>query len=128
MSPDKAEVYLDSIFNKYFNEQEEFDKIYLSKEDIDELKKVGMEIGLHGHNHLYLGKISFEEALKDLTKSVKIFKYNFPTEILIISYPFGDYNLFTKRIVKKLGCMILPALKCGVSCYEALCYSVSVRS
>jgi len=103
MDTNKSTIYLDKIFNKYFQEEEEFDKLYLSKRDINKLKESGMEIGLHGHNHLYLGKLYYQDALKDLTTSVEVFKENFPNENLIISYPFGSYNFFTKRIAKQLG-------------------------
>lgn len=103
MDQKKAKIILDQIFQNHFNEQEEFDKMYLSKEDILELKKQGMEIGSHGHGHLRLGNLYYQDMEKDLIKSLEIFQNNLNFHPNIISYPFGNYSIFTKRLAKKLG-------------------------
>lgn len=91
------------IFDKYFDEKEEFKKIHLNKKEIDVLESKGMEIGTHGYGHLYLGNLYFKDMERDLSKSVKVFNDVFEKHPLVMSYPFGSYNLFTKRLAKKLG-------------------------
>ncbi|MEK6972540.1 MAG: polysaccharide deacetylase family protein [archaeon] len=101
----KSTIYLNKIFNKYFDEKREFKKIYLTKRDINKLDIAGMEIGVHGHEHLHFANVSFNEMQSDILKSVEIFKENFDSKDLVISYPFGSYSLFTLRLCHKLGFM-----------------------
>lgn len=103
MDQEKSKKYIDIIFNKHFNEEEEFDKIHLNKNDILKLEQEGMEIGTHGHNHQWLGKLYHQHMENDIAESVAVFKRHFLKHPLIMSYPFGSYSLFTKRVAKKHG-------------------------
>jgi peptidoglycan/xylan/chitin deacetylase (PgdA/CDA1 family) len=94
---------LDTVFKNYFDETEEFNSIYLQKEDIEIMESAGMEIGSHGCRHIHLGNVYYKDMEQDLTDSVTYFKETFDRHPLAMSYPFGSYNVFTKRLIKKLG-------------------------
>ncbi len=60
-------------------------------------------IGNHSHTHGYLIDKNKEEIEKDLIKSIKIFKEKLNHESEFFSYPFGEYSLEFKKIVKNLN-------------------------
>jgi len=103
MDQRKANAILDRIFSKRFNEKEEFEKIYLSSKEVKRLVGKGMEVGSHGHAHLWLGKLPFKDMEADLVKSVEVFNNVFSMHPRVMSYPFGSYSLFTRRLAEKLG-------------------------
>ena len=73
----------------------------------DQIKEIDKEnfvhIGNHSHTHEYLVDRDNEEILDDLEKSILIFKKNLGYNSHFFSYPFGEYSLNFKRIVKKLN-------------------------
>lgn len=103
MDQTKCAQYLQKMFDRHFDEEAEFDKLYMSSEDLDILRAGGMEIGLHGHRHLHLGNLYFQDAYADLSTAAKIFADRFPGVMPTLSYPYGSYNPLTKRIARKLG-------------------------
>ena len=60
------------------------------------------EIGNHSHSHEYLVNESPEVIRKDILKSIKIFKENLGRNSKFFSYPFGEYSLEFKEIIKDL--------------------------
>ena len=68
----------------------------ISKEDF-------VHIGNHSHTHEYLIDESPEKILKDLKLSISIFKKNLGYKSNFFSYPFGEYSLEFKKIVKDLN-------------------------
>lgn len=94
---------LDRIFESHFDEEEEFDKMYFSLDDIREMKEAGMEFGVHGHDHCWMDRLPFDKMRKEIALSAGLFKEHFPEAKPIIAYPFGGYNLFTKRLLRQHG-------------------------
>ena len=79
-------------------------KGYMSWDQIKEIDKENfVHIGNHSHTHEYLVDRDNEEILDDLEKSILIFKKNLGYNSHFFSYPFGEYSLNFKRIVKKLN-------------------------
>ena len=62
-----------------------------------------MEIGNHSHSHEYLVDESPDLIKSDIIKSIKIFKENLGENSEFFSYPFGEYSLEFKKIIKDLG-------------------------
>ncbi len=62
-----------------------------------------VEIGNHSHSHEYLVDESNEVIKDDILKSIKIFKKKLGTDSDFFSYPFGEYSLEFKKIIKELG-------------------------
>ena len=60
-------------------------------------------IGNHSHSHEYLVDENSVIIKKDLIKSMELFKENLGQNSKFFSYPFGEYSLEFKKIVKDLG-------------------------
>ena len=77
---------------------------YMNWEQIIELKKYdNVEIGNHSHSHEYLVEENSEVIKKDILKSIEIFKQKLGDNSEFFSYPFGEYSLEFKKIIKNLG-------------------------
>ena len=91
------------IFNKYFDEEEEFKQIYLNKQDLHNLYDSGMEIGTHSFSHCHLDKLYFEDMKNEIELSAGVYENEFGCLPFVISYPMGSYNLLVKKMLKKVG-------------------------
>jgi peptidoglycan/xylan/chitin deacetylase (PgdA/CDA1 family) len=77
---------------------------YMTWQQIKELYAEDfVEIGNHSHSHEYLVDESFSVIKKDIVKSIKIFKNRLGKNSYFFSYPFGEYSLEFKKIIKELG-------------------------
>ncbi len=77
---------------------------YMNWDQILELHEFDhVEIGNHSHSHEYLVDQSEEKIKKDILKSIKIFKEKLGKNSNFFSYPFGEYSLEFKTIIKDLG-------------------------
>ena len=73
----------------------------------DQIKEIGkedfVEIGNHSHTHEYLVDENNESIKKDIEKSISIFKKNLGKNSQFFSYPFGEYSIDFKNIIKDLN-------------------------
>ena len=73
----------------------------------DEIRKISkenfVEIGNHSHTHEYLVDENFDKIKEDIVTSINIFKKNLGKNSDFFSYPFGEYSLEFKKIIKDLG-------------------------
>ena len=77
---------------------------YMNWEQILELyKDENVEIGNHSHSHEYLVEENPETIKKDIVKSINIFEDKLGQNSKFFSYPFGEYSLEFKKIIKDLG-------------------------
>jgi len=77
---------------------------YMSWDQIQELHKYDfVEIGNHSHTHEYLVDENSSLIKADIAKSIKIFKEKLGKNSYFFSYPFGEYSLEFKKIIKSLG-------------------------
>ena len=77
---------------------------YMNWDQIRELyNSENVEIGNHSHSHEYLVDESAETIKKDILKSIKIFEEKLGKNSIFFSYPFGEYSLKFKKIIKDLG-------------------------
>ena len=71
---------------------------------IKELSKENfVEIGNHSHTHEYLVDESKKLIEDDIKKSISIFKEKLGKNSDFFSYPFGEYSLEFKDIIKSFG-------------------------
>ncbi len=75
---------------------------YMNWDQIKEIEnsKIGV-IGNHSHTHEYLVDLDKDEIIKDIEKSIKIFKNKLGHNPIYFSYPFGEYSLNFIEIIKK---------------------------
>ncbi len=77
---------------------------YMNWEQILELhQSKNVVIGNHSHTHEYLVEEKPDEIKKDILTSMKIFKKKLGSNSEYFSYPFGEYSLEFKKIIKELG-------------------------
>ena len=77
---------------------------YMTWDQIREIEKEEfVHIGNHSHSHEYLIDEKNEVIKNDLKKSLAIFKKELGKNSIFFSYPFGEYSLNFKKIVKNLG-------------------------
>lgn len=73
----------------------------------DQLKEISKEpfvhIGNHGYSHDYLVDKSDQEIIDDIKLANKDFEGNLKPSSTFFSYPFGEYSLNFKKIVKDFG-------------------------
>lgn len=77
---------------------------YMSWDQIKELHKEDfVEIGNHSHSHEYLVDKNETVIQDDINKSMKILKEKLGKNSIFFSYPFGEYSLKFKGIIRSLG-------------------------
>ena len=77
---------------------------YMNWSQILELNKADhVEIGNHSHSHEYLVDENPETIKNDILKSIEIFNKKLGKNSNFFSYPFGEYSLEFKKIIKELG-------------------------
>jgi poly-beta-1,6-N-acetyl-D-glucosamine N-deacetylase len=62
-----------------------------------------VEIGNHSHTHEYLADENNDVIEADIKKSISIFKEKLGKNSYFFSYPFGEYSVNFKNIIKDLG-------------------------
>ncbi len=77
---------------------------YMSWDQIREISKEDfVEIGNHSHTHEYLVDEESEFIKDDIEKSISIFKKELGKNSVFFSYPFGEYSIEFKNIIKALN-------------------------
>ncbi len=77
---------------------------YMTWDQIREISKEDfVEIGNHSHTHEYLVDESRDLILDDIKKSISIFNDQLGKNSIFFSYPFGEYSLEFKELIKSLG-------------------------
>lgn len=97
---------INQLFKKYVSSDEgAFSReLYLSKDQLKCMQRNGMIIGSHGYDHFWLGSLSKEEQLSELTKSVDFLKgLDVDMNTLSIGYPYGSHNEDTLEIARGFG-------------------------
>ncbi len=93
-------------------------KELMTWDQIRELKKNGMSIGSHSHNHIILSKENIFDLRTELKTSKEILEKELQCEVNSIAYPVGGYSHFdieTKNITKELGFKIGYSYLTGIN-------------
>ncbi|AQL56412.1 polysaccharide deacetylase family protein [Abyssicoccus albus] len=81
-------------------DQENYNGISMTFEQLKECQKAGMELQSHSVNHQRTGELPFEEQEFEIAESKRwMSKYGFNTEAFI--YPFGSNTPETEKLVRK---------------------------
>ena len=100
------EIFTNQLFEKFVTiDEKSFSKeLYLSFEDIQEMKEAGMFFGSHGYAHEWLSYLSENDLTNEIQKSLNfIHKINKNFDNLIMCYPYGNNNIQTISKLKKEG-------------------------
>ena len=81
---------------------------YMNWEQIIELHNFDfVEIGNHSHSHEYLVDENSDVIKKDIQKSIEIFEDKLGKNSQFFSYPFGEYSIEFKELLKILDLNML---------------------
>lgn len=97
---------INALFKQYVTDDEgAFSReVYMSEDQLRCMQRNGMVIGSHGYDHFWLGSLTKEEQLGELTKSVDFLKgLGTDMNTLTIGYPYGSYNEDTLDIARGFG-------------------------
>lgn len=103
--PVRSEI-INTLFKQYVSSDEgAFSReLYMSNDQLKCMARNGMIIGSHGYDHFWLGSLSREEQLSELTQSVSFLKgIGVDMNTLSIGYPYGSYNVDTLGIARGFG-------------------------
>ena len=91
-------------------------ELYMSMDQLQEMRSHGMHIGGHGHRHRWMATISGEEQRAELEQTRAFLRANRATnEWWSLAYPYGSYNVQTLDIVPKLGCSFALTTEVGIN-------------
>ena len=91
-------------FILFVNTREVGSNGYMTWEQIREVSKEKfVHIGNHSYSHDYLVDKPDDEIIKDIDLARRDFKKNLGYNSLFFSYPFGEYSINFKNIVKNFG-------------------------
>ena len=94
--------YVCTIGDKIISERTFCEELYLTPEQIRMMEKLGMHIGFHSHDHVWLNSLSKEEQEFQIKSSINYFKeIGIKTEKMTLSYPYGGYNEESVELIKK---------------------------
>ena len=96
---------IEHLYQKFVQTKEDIcNYFYMNLSEIKKMIQYGMVIGNHGYNHLWLNKISVDEKTKEIQKGVEFLeKIGQKNKAWVMCYPYGEYDLETINITKKLG-------------------------
>lgn len=80
------------------------DEFYLSPDDVKTLVDCGMEVGSHGHSHVWLEDLNASQQRVDIEKSFGLLESGIASsKRRTMCYPFGSYDETTLKILSDLG-------------------------
>lgn len=103
-------IICNELFSKLVsNDEKLFSKeLYMSLDDLKTLHSHGHEIGIHGCDHLWLGKESYNRQKNEILDAVNFFsnKGILNPDKWTMCYPYGSYNDDTIKILRDSNCII----------------------
>lgn len=95
-----AEVFAQVV---YRSESSWVDEFYLSPDDVRRLHECGMEVGSHGHSHVWLEDLSADKQRAEIEESFRFLELELGTlRNRTMCYPYGSYNNTTLKILSDL--------------------------
>jgi len=99
-------IITDHLFEKFVTRDEKSfsSELYLSFEEMEEMKEIGMYFGSHGYAHEWLSYLSEDELRYEIRKSLDFcHKISKSLDNLIMCHPYGNYSEQTISELKKSG-------------------------
>ncbi|MBS1734595.1 MAG: polysaccharide deacetylase family protein [Bacteroidetes bacterium] len=108
--PEKLRLVIcDHLFNKYVsNDEAAFCReLYMSPDQIRELRAEGMHIGSHSYDHYWLGSLTKQKQEEEISRSMDFLKtVGVDLNNWTMCYPYGNYNQDTIDILTNNQCKL----------------------
>jgi peptidoglycan/xylan/chitin deacetylase (PgdA/CDA1 family) len=95
------------LFRRFVSEDEAgfADELYLSVDQLTEMKDAGMEIGSHGHAHYWLNSLEPSAQAQDIDRSLDMLEaVGQSRHSFLFCYPYGAYNEHTLGLLRDRQC------------------------
>lgn len=96
----------------------------MSIDQLKELKEYGIEFGGHTKTHPRLGKISLDDAKKEIEESKAVLEERLDEKLISFAFPYGDLNEDVKAIVKNVGYKFAVATDSGSLIFSEDLYEI----
>lgn len=95
----------EELFQKYIPVSEDsfVNELYMTLDQVRVMAKYGMEFGLHGYDHCWLGNLTQEAMRKDIDMALAFFEGILPERGWVMCFPYGSSNPDTVEYVKSRG-------------------------
>lgn len=91
-------------------------ELYLRRDDISDMVAADMHIGGHGNTHSWMGSLTAEQQVTEISESRKFLRWaGVPEGVFSFCYPYGDYNDETLGILQTSGCSVAFTTKVEVA-------------
>jgi len=78
-------------------------KGYATWDQIREMRAAGVTIGSQSHSHPHMHQLSLDEARQEITTSNARFLKELGEEPVFFAYPYGEYSLPVRDMIKDMG-------------------------
>lgn len=104
------------LFKKYVGVSEEqlAYELYITSEQIRTMKRHGMFIGVHGHDHYWLGNLPAEKMRQDIDEALQIMDEFIDRKQWVMNYPYGNYNDDVIQFIQQRGACLGITTKVAV--------------
>lgn len=90
----------------------------MSKEQLLDMQKYGIEFGGHTKTHVKLSRIEVEEAREEIIESKETLENLLGKKLISFAYPYGDLNDRIKQITEEAGYKFAVATDSGSVCFS----------
>lgn len=111
-------IIVNSLFDKYVSKNEVVfsRELYMNIDQLKRMKRKGMYIGSHGHDHYWLDTVSEEQQRREIELSLGFLKQlGADIKDWVFSYPYGAYNEPLITLLKKYGCSAALTTRVGIA-------------
>lgn len=97
-------ILTDELFRKYIPVSEDsfVNELYMTMDQVTIMTKYGMEFGIHGYDHCWLGNLEPDAMRRDIDQALVFFKDILPRG-WVMCFPYGSSNPDTVEYVKSRG-------------------------
>lgn len=81
-------------------------ELYMNTDQIRQMKRDGMYIGLHGYDHYWLANLSIEKMQQDVDKSLEVMSEFIDKDSWVLNYPYGNCNDDVIKYIESKGCKL----------------------
>jgi hypothetical protein len=103
----ELDVVLKLLFERFVGDDAPIaERLYMSEDDLRRCQDAGLEIGVHGHSHRVLSRLSEDEQQTELGTCAELLRRVCGVAEVHASYPYGidgSWNEATRRVTASLG-------------------------
>lgn len=95
----------EELFRKYIPVPEDsfVNELYMTLDQVKTMIRYGMEFGIHGYDHSWLGNLTPEAMRRDVDQALAFYKGIIPEKGWVMCFPYGSSNPDTVEYVKSRG-------------------------